>query len=364
MSGGASNGQEYSEFFQFNSGAIVIVFCFLIIFIAGIPIYLKNFNFNDFILLLFIFTMFSFSLFGNIFLNRDSKFSFLLLSIPVGILVSRVLCLSVIAKIIFSATLFHSIIILGAAFFLDFIPFSDYFFTIDHLNKFNNSIFVRSSGLFLNNNSLGSGLLLMVVFCYILFRPSPEMSFFIIIISILIFYISQNFTGLLFLLSLFLFEYRSFFFIKLKSCAELYLKIIFIFMLIAVLYFFYLINIDLIIYKLHGSGIVKIDAFFAALSSMDLSVFGLFFGGIPGYTESSLLDFAYYFGPLWAILFSLFIIYLIGIYRFRCYLVSGCAFHFYIFYICFLYLLIVQNSVFLPVNLFLFGLVWGYGAKS
>jgi hypothetical protein len=366
LSGGVSNGQEYSEFFQFNSGAVIIIFCFLIFFIAGFPIYLNNFNFNlnDIILLSFIFTMFSFSLFGNIFLNRDSKFSFLLLSIPVGILVSRVLCLSVIAKIIFFAVLFHSLIIFGAAFFLDFIPFSDYFFTIDHLNKFNNSIFVRSSGLFLNNNSLGSGFLLMVVFCYVLFRRSPKVSFFIIFISILTFYIAQNFTGLFFLLSLVLFVYLPMFFKRLKSHIELYLKIIFIFMLITAFYFFYIINIDLFLYKFHDSGSVKIDAFFASLNSMDLSLFGLFFGGVPGFTESSLIDFAYYFGPLWAILFSSFITYLIYINRLRCSLIPGYVFHYYLFYICFLYLLIVQNSVFLPVNLFLFGLIWGCGSKS
>ena len=113
-------------------------------------------------------------------------------------------------------------------------------------------------------------------------------------------------------------------------------------------------KVDDIETKATGSGLVKINLFLNTLHEYNYHHVGLLFGGIPGYTESTLIDLIYYFG-LSLTLFFLFLMLMISVKSYF----GRSKIKFHVFYVALIYLLFVQNSVFLPLNLFLFGIVLG-----
>lgn len=349
LSGGASNSQDYEKIVIPYSSQILISF-YVFAIISGL-IY-SNFKFNLSIVISIVFTFFCYfySSFGSLLLSRELKFGYLILAFPSGLIFARVMSSIKFRSIVLYSTIVHGFFILALSLFGDLIPGANFILSDNYLNKFNGDDLVRSSGLFLNNNSLGSSYLLMIV-CAMIFADLPFSRrmilfgfYFLVLLS------AFNLTSLLYVVCYaLLFSIKYFY----RSARINYGIFSFSVLLFVVLLFFNY-RFDLIESKFSDSGLVKINLFLDTLFNYDYQPFRLLFGGVPGYTESTLIDLIYYFGFFLTLIF-LFLVLMILI---RSYLVGG-KIKFHIFYFALIYLLFVQNSVFMPLNMFLFGIVLG-----
>lgn len=358
LSGGSSNSHDYSEFSIPYSVYLLTSFFFIFI-VSGFIYNFTRHSLNNFIVLSLIVFYYYFSQLGNLIIYRETKFIFALIAVPAGIYITNIFTAQRIQKIIFNSSFLHGGIIIFIVFFGIFVPGIDLIFSENYLNKLDDENLTRSSGLFLNNNSLGSTYLLIMTFIFSTSNFHINRRILIIFIYSFILILAYNYTALFFILSYFFWLIiRNFFFSRKIDLIFLFCLIISVFLLI----FYFIADMDFIYSKIHSSGFLKFNLFFETLGNINLNYIFLFFGGIPGYTESTLIDLIYYFGPLLAGLF--FMILIVAFVRsLLLYVYSKTKNKFYIFYLSFLYLLLVQNSVFLPLNLFLFGIVLGFDLR-
>lgn len=349
LSGGASNSQDYVEIAVPYSSHILISFCvFAIIF----GLIYCNFKFNLSVVISIIFALFCYyySSLGSLLLSRDLKFGYLILALPSGLIFASVMSSINLGNIAVYATIVHGLSILLLSFAGDLIPGADYILSENYLNKFDGYASIRSSGLFMNNNTLGSSYLLMIIFGIIFadlssFKRAILFGFYFVVLIY-----AFNLTSLLYVVC-----YALFFSIKyFVRPARFRYGILVLFTIFFIISLFFIDRFDAFQTKFTESGLVKINLFLGTLYDYDYHPFRLLFGGVPGYTESTLIDLIYYFGFSLTLPF-LFFMFMILI---RSYF-GGRKIEFHIFYLALIYLLFVQNSVFLPLNLFLFGIVLG-----
>lgn len=349
LSGGASNSQDYVEIVIPYSSQILISFYVLAI-IFGL-IYSK-FKFNLSVVISVVFALFCyyFSSFGSLLLSRDLKFGYLILAFPSGLIFARVMSSIKFGNISLYATIIHGFFILGLSLVGDLIPGVDYILSENYLNKFDGDGSIRSSGLFLNNNTLGSSYLLMIIFTMI-FADLPSSKRIILLgFYFVVLFSAFNITSLLYVVCYALLFFIKYFFRSARIKYGIILFYAFLFIMPLILDD----KVDAIESKVTDSGLVKINLFLSTLYEYNYNIVSLLFGGVPGYTESTLIDLIYYFGLSLTLIFLFFML-MISV---RSYSDRG-KIKFHVFYVALIYLLFVQNSVFLPLNLFLFGIVLG-----
>lgn len=349
LSGGASNSQDYVEIVVPYSSQILISFYVLTI-ISGLIYSKLKFNLSVVLSVVFALFCYCFSSFGSLLLSRDLKFGYLILAFPSGLIFARVVSSIKFGNISLYATIIHGFFILGLSLVGDLIPGVGYILSENYLNKFDGDGAIRSSGLFLNNNTLGSSFLLMIIFTMIFTDLSSSKRIILLGFYFVVLLFAFNITSLLYVVF-----YALLFFIKYFSRpARIKYGVILLSTFLFVMSLMLNDKINAIESKVTDSGLVKINLFLGTLYEYNYNIVGFLFGGVPGYTESTLIDLIYYFGLSLTLIFLFFML-MISVRS--CSRRGGIKFH--VFYVALIYLLFVQNSVFLPLNLFLFGVVLG-----
>lgn len=354
LSGGSSNSFDYNSFsIPFSSHILWLIF--LVIFMLGISGSFNTIDLKLIFLMLLVLFLHIYALFGNILLDREAKFIFLIIALPAGYVVSKVLSLNLINSLFLKGIYLHALVIIILSFFANIVPGSELIFSQNHIDKFDEANSVRSSGLFLNNNSLGSSYLLMFTFFFSTLNWEFGKKLFFLFFCCFIFIVSRNFTGLMFSILMIIY-YLLANMVHYKRILKIILFFSFAFL---ALYFLVINNSGLIGVKVQNSGIIKYKLFYDTIINYDISITSLFFGGIPSYTESTLIDLIYYFGFLIALIIIL-TLFLMVIRSFINSKSNRTIKYFTLFYFSLAYLLFVQNSVLLPINIFIIGLALGY----
>jgi len=225
-------------------------------------------------------------------------------------------------------------------------------------------IFFKNSGILLNNNSLGA--VITAIFAYLVFvksiRPHHGSTNKILILMLVSVVLSGNATGSILCLLLYFYSavaqrqksFKDVYFVSTAIAATVLL----------VLYVSLTFNSGYLEYKTESIA-AKYIIFFDNLSYLFGNYTGLVFGlrGEAELSESTLIDFLYYFGfPGMVILLLLFSSGSLLASHSKPY--SGIRVQSWPIYIVLLTLLLVQNSVFLPPVSFIFGVLLSYSSTK
>lgn len=218
--------------------------------------------------------------------------------------------------------------------------------------------FLRNSGILLNNNTAGSVIACMIAYLYGCNFESDRRklltySIFALTVACIL---SGNATGSILSVLLFVFN-QSRIFSKSRLLSARSLPLVGFFLVVALVFTF---SGDYIAYKLE-SGAVKMDYLLRNFSGLDFSNSGVFFGypSLPAYSESTMVDFFYYFGLPGSLILLFLLLWPVVSRNFKRGHTgfSGSSVRPGPFIFTLAVLLIAQNSALLPPISFLFGLV-------